>query len=129
MKERITFSSIIAYIDYILEFIETVGEDVGSEEENSTLLKIIFLNEIVFKETVGNENFADQEVKFLWKQVNHVVQPLRNLLSIFDGINDVDENTRSTLFKETLPFTTEGIKRNKYTYIGKLKRYKELCND
>jgi hypothetical protein len=121
-KTNIQADDIVWYIDAIISVLEDITENSW---ENTLPLQdqALYLHE-VFKEVEVKPGFSTPELKFIWAQINHLIQPFRNIKTAYEGIVYMPNNKE--MFQENIEYYVERMHLYKEGIIWKLRTYREL---
>lgn len=130
-QTRISKADVVGYIDATISFFQDIlpfCDDLLNSWDLSRNEIIdresLFLKE-VFSEIDRRTWFDSDQLKFVWAQVNHVVQPFRNIRSSIEGA--LENVALKDILEWVIRHDIEKIKNNGEEMIGKLENYKELC--
>lgn len=131
-QTQIDTNDILWYIDAVISFFQDILPycDEILRSWNVTYNKeldyeSIYLKEI-FREIENRSWFQGKELKFMWSQINHIIQPFRNIRSSLDWARE-NPSLKSVL-EWVIKHDVQKIKDHWESMIWKLENYKELCN-
>lgn len=110
-------------------FIDIIAYCSTEEQLKDVLNDDKVYNECLYLDSIfsdiDNRDFSSPELRFIWSQIAHIVQPFRNLKTTIDGVK-WSVSLKAILEPSALE-TIEKIKKYGGQIITRLQKYRDLC--
>lgn len=130
---NISWEDMVGYIDAIISFFKDITSDdnldIDTQETNTNTYNQAWYLDEVFKEVEwidpkAARDFSSPELRFIWIQVNHLVQPFRNIFTAYEGSKEVPAMKQS--FDEQVDYCLDRLSAHKNEIINMLTTYRSL---